>query len=60
MVGEFQTLASCPCIQGGCGWGGNSHQKPGARGKQGYQEMNRTQGPSSRPALCPWPTATSL
>lgn len=58
--GEFQAQASCPLIQGGCGWGGNSHQKRGARGKQGCQEMNPTQSPSSRPALCPWPAAGRL
>lgn len=60
MVGEFQSQASCPLSQGGCGWGGNSHQKTGARGKQGCQEMNPTQGPSSWPALCPWPAAGRL
>lgn len=58
-VEEFQFQASCPLRQGGCGRGGNSHQKSGARGKQGCQEVNRTWGPSSRPALCPWPPATS-
>lgn len=60
MVGEFQSQASCPLSQGGCGWGGNSHQKTGARGKQGCQEMNPTQGPSSWPALCPWLAAGRL
>lgn len=51
MAGEFRSQASCPLSQGGCGRGGNSHQKPGARGKQGCQEMNPTQGPSSWPTL---------
>lgn len=52
LVGGSQYQASCPLSQGRCGRGGNCHQKPGARGKQGCQEMNPTQGPSSWPALC--------